>query len=59
MFFKYVDGRITNISNTMFKLAPDVNTTNFANALSSEYIGYNILGTSVGTVSGNTFVFGA
>ena len=58
VFFKYVDGRITNISNTMFKLAPNVNTTNFANALSSEYIGYNILGTSVGTISGNTFIFG-
>ena len=58
VFFKYVDGRITNISNTMFKLATDVSTTNFANALSSEYIGYNILGASVGTISDNTFVFG-
>jgi hypothetical protein len=58
VFFKYVDGRITNISNTMFKLATDVDTTNFANALSSEYTGYNVLGTSVGTIVGNTFVFG-
>ena len=58
VFFKYVDGRITNISNTMFKLATDVDTTNFANALSSEYIGYNILGASVGSITGGAFVFG-
>ena len=59
VFFKYVDGRITNISNTMFKLATDVDTTNFANALSSEYIGYNILGASVGSITNGVFVFGA
>jgi hypothetical protein len=42
----------------MFKLATDVDTTNFANALSSEYTGYNILGASVGSITNGVFVFG-
>ena len=50
-FFKYINGVITNISNSMFKLIPDVNTINFASALSSTYATYNITGSASSVVN--------
>ena len=56
-FFKYINGVITNISNSMFKLIPDVNTINFYHALSSTYSTLNIYGVSAGSVTGGVFNF--
>lgn len=58
VLFKYVNGVITNISNKMFKLAPNVNTINFSLTKPTDFSLYNILGTTVGTVSGGSFVYG-
>jgi len=55
-FFKYVNGVITNISNSMFKLLPDVFTVNFASALSSYYATQSIAG-PVGQNINGTFIF--
>jgi len=56
--FKYVNGKIINITNTMYKLAPDVDSVNFSNTLSSSFLTYNILGNNPGYVSNGAFVFG-
>jgi len=55
-FFKYINGVITNISNSMFKLLPNVNTINFTGALSSYYATQNIAG-EVGEVTNGEFIF--
>lgn len=57
-FFKYVNGVITNITNSMFKLIPNTNTLNFANALSSSYTTYTVLGSSAGKIINGEFNFG-
>jgi hypothetical protein len=58
VLFKYVNGKIINLINTMYKLAPDANTINFSSPLSSSYLTYNILGNNPGYVSNGAFVFG-
>jgi hypothetical protein len=59
-FFKYINGVITNISNSMFKLLPDVNSINFSYALPNSYSTYTILGSSAGAINNDgAFVFGA
>ena len=55
-FFKYINGVITNISNSMFKLLPNVNTVNFVNALSSSYTTQSIAG-SPGQIINGVFNF--
>jgi len=58
IYFKYIDGVITNVNNYMYKLAPDVFTCNFAYAsLSAQYLTYLSLGPSAGTVIDGAFVF--
>jgi len=56
-FFRYLNGVITNVSNTMFKLNPDVKTINFALPLSS-FSTYTVLGSSAGTIMEDNFIFG-
>jgi len=46
IYFKYVNGAITNINNFMYKISPDVYSNNFASVLSDQYTAYNILGNS-------------
>ena len=58
IFFKYINGVITNITNTMFKLIPDTNTLNFASALSSSYTTFIISGSSAGIVLNGAYNFG-
>lgn len=44
-YFKYINGKITNINNSMYKLVTDVNSTNFSNfasVVSGEFLDKNI-----------------
>jgi len=50
-FFKYINGVITNISNSMFKLLPDVNDINFSNSL-PKYSSINISGSASSILNG-------
>lgn len=56
-FFKYINGVITNISNSMFKLIPDVNTINFTSTLSSSYSTWLVTGSGTGTIQNGAFTF--
>ena len=59
-FFKYINGVITNISNSMFKLLPDVNSINFSYVLPNSYSTYTILGSGAGAINNDgAFIFGA
>lgn len=58
VYFKYVNGVITNINNYMFKLLPDAFTCNFSFAtLSAQYLTYLSLGSSPGTVIDGAYTF--
>ena len=58
IYFKYINGVITNVDNYMYKLLPDVFTCNFAYAtVSNQYLTYLSLGTSPGSVVDGAFVF--
>lgn len=58
VYFKYINGVITNVNNYMYKLMPDVFTCNFAYAtLSAQYLTYLSLGNSPGSVIDGAFVF--
>lgn len=57
IYFKYVNGSITNITNSMYKLSPDVYSNNFANVYFGQYGTYNIFGTTAGTVLNGEFNF--
>jgi hypothetical protein len=56
-FFKYVNGVITNITNTLFKLMPETDTLNFAGALSSSYTTYTVVGSGPGSIIDGAFTF--
>ena len=51
-FFKYINGVITNINNSMFKLLPNVDTINFTHALTSTYSTYNVIGSASEVIDG-------
>jgi len=59
IYFKYINGVITNLDNFMYKINQGVLSVNFASAQPSLYNTYNILGTSPGAVINGAFVFGA
>lgn len=49
--FNYINGTLTLVQNTMFKLGSDVYNQNFANPENTQYLEtYPVLNTSVGTV---------
>jgi hypothetical protein len=56
-FFKYVNGVITNITNTLFKLMPETDTLNFAGTLSSAYTTYTVVGSGPGSIIDGAFTF--
>jgi hypothetical protein len=58
IYFKYINGVITNVDNYMYKILPDVFTCNFAYAtVSKQYQTYLSVGTSPGSVINGAFVF--
>lgn len=58
--FKYYNGTLSNISTTVFKPALDAVYTNFANPTSyNNYLTYTVIGSSVGNIINNEFIFGA
>jgi len=56
IYFKYVNGVITNINNFMYKLTPDVFSNNFNSVYPYQYSTYNVIGSS-GVING-IFNFG-
>jgi hypothetical protein len=57
--FRYIDGKLTIVNNSIYKLGSDVYDQNFANPETGSVLEtYTILGSAIGHISDNTLTWG-